>query len=65
MPHVDAHYPYDPRITDLERKEMKFPESLRGLKDRVVAQFAFEGWLASNPESAKRWSENPEHWSER
>ena len=63
MVNVDAYYPYNPSITDLQRKSMQFPESLRGIKDRVVAQFAFEGWLASNPETAKRYNENPPHWN--
>jgi hypothetical protein len=63
---VNVHYPFDPNMSELERKGLEFPHALCGYADRVLAQLAFNGWLASNPETAKRLApaSNPPHWSD-
>ncbi len=64
MPNVDTHFPFDER-SEARLPELRLPEKLRGLRHRATAQAIFDGWLASNPEIAERYANNPQHWNDR
>lgn len=61
---VDEHFPFDSSIPREDRLRTPLPEKLRGIEDRTLAQLAFEAWLATNPQSARRYeTHNPPHWN--
>jgi hypothetical protein len=57
---VNKFFPHDPRMSEEERARTPFPDALRGYADRQLAQYAFDGWLASNPETARKFASNPQ-----